>query len=205
MKLESCISIKHSDSDPIHVTIRGNDVFIAAYVRFSGGTADVWKRIAEGIEKAWSGQFMVFGMPIRLKTSVIYSGDGQDHLYAKSQKWATIKYQDKNCDSKDAYAVAYVNWFLSLPPSLMWSTSNPGTMYLFSKDHNGKAIGSEGIKLIAAHEFGHWLGIGDAYDTKTGKENPDITSIMNSHFIPVSPSDVEKMLSAFSQNKWQTW
>ena len=55
---------------------------------------------------------------------------------------------------------------------------------------------------VSAHEFGHTLGVGDAYPN-----NPGLATIMNepAFAFGVQPADVTKVLNAWSTGKWQRW
>lgn len=63
---------------------------------------------------------------------------------------------------------------------------------------------------VASHEFGHILGLGDAYktpisgDTKVTDEVSS-TDIMRSFWGTVSANDVKMILEAYKTNKWQTF
>ena len=61
------------------------------------------------------------------------------------------------------------------------------------------------FSLIAAHEFGHALGISDAYDATSIKTQ--IPSIMYDQYVynKAQAVDYSMMLKVSRTNKWQAW
>ena len=85
-----------------------------------------------------------------------------------------------------------------------WSITNRGEISMYQGD--GRTSPShrysfDGFKWVAAHEFGHALGIGDARYVM----DATFESIMNVFGMSTSPYDIVKMLEAAFQNTWQRW
>jgi hypothetical protein len=70
---------------------------------------------------------------------------------------------------------------------------------------NSSAYCSVAFRWVAAHEFGHILGVGDAYNRTTGEPRPRLDSVFNAFMTPVQPGDMVKALNAWNQNRWQWW
>ncbi|MDR0812602.1 MAG: Ig-like domain-containing protein [Oscillospiraceae bacterium] len=182
--LEDYITISHQDSDPIQISISGNDIVITGYVHFTENNYNS-DLIIPGIQKQWTGDFYVFNtyyvtVQIKLKTSSNNS----------NQKYIII----------DSYDYAGVSHF---SPNSSWSKSNGGTIIMYSGDTRSSpthVYSDSSFQWTVSHEFGHALGIADAYNT-----NPTITSIMNRFGTKVQNVDIQKMLRAFETNTWQTW
>ena len=86
-------------------------------------------------------------------------------------------------------------------------TSNPGDIVLYTSDsRNGIIFTSSEFSRVAAHEFGHALGIADG----AGFSAFPVMSIMNESVwdIPGSGAsrlDLEMALRAHRTNTWQRW
>ncbi|MGO4548543.1 hypothetical protein AB4Z29_27515 [Paenibacillus sp. 2TAB23] len=85
-----------------------------------------------------------------------------------------------------------------------WSTANPGkiTMYYGDSRGNGDLYSSSDFMWVSAHEFGHTLGVGDAYSSKN---STDVTSIYNHFGTGVQEIDIRMVLNAWSTGKYQRW
>ena len=91
----------------------------------------------------------------------------------EDQKFFTVNFSDgyceKNYDNSDDSVIAYV----SRPAT--FSSHDRGTIYMFAQFHYGLADGkmktftwdAEKITAVAAHELGHILTLGDAYNSGT--------------------------------------
>ena len=60
----------------------------------------------------------------------------------------------------------------------------------------------EQFKWVAAHEFGHILGVGDAY---TSRKSKDVISIYNVFGTELQEIDIEKVLTAWETGRFQKW
>jgi hypothetical protein len=88
-------------------------------------------------------------------------------------------------------------------PLFGWSPNNPGSITMRTGDaRTGTVYTSDQFKWVSAHEFGHILGVGDAYNSKN---STGVTSIFNVFGTCVQQGDIDKVLAAWSTNKWQKW
>jgi RHS repeat-associated protein len=97
-----------------------------------------------------------------------------------------------------------------------WSPSNPGTVTMHTGYFSGEVYSADDFKVVAAHEFGHILGIDDGYKNTTHRT---YNSIMcdpwsrrgerreryNETFGKASSLDIEKAVEAFRNKKFQKW
>ena len=169
------------DGSPIVVYQNGNSITIKAYVTISGDGPDA-SLIMDGIAKNWSGTFGDYTV-----TTQVYEGE--------SPEGASLKI---NTTNGTGIARQPRPWL-----GLGWNGKNLGSITLFSsypgygRDWNDTEIG-----WIAAHEFGHALGLNDAYKSKTfGNQQ----SIMNQHLMPVAPIDIQKLLTAQQKRRTQNY
>jgi RHS repeat-associated protein len=85
-----------------------------------------------------------------------------------------------------------------------WSRNNPGTVNMYIGDFGSRpTYSTDEYKFVAAHEFGHTLGVGDVYRSFSGWTTP---SIFNRYFgTGVQEGDMAKVLRAWKTGKWQKW
>jgi hypothetical protein len=91
-----------------------------------------------------------------------------------------------------------------------WSITNPGRLTLYKgnlKTSNNNDL-VQVYKFVVAHEFGHTLGISDAYErpgSKAARETPEVplNEIMRSSGGTINTNTIEMVLEAWSTNQWQ--
>ena len=148
------------------------------------------KLIRNGIMSYWKGSYAISGTKFKVRTKVSET---------KSNAASVTLYH--------TYGTSHVR-----QPSGGWRKDNPGTMYLYTGDRhldrNGNLVKQmypdADMKYVAAHEFAHFLGVGDAYDPKTRQPTgrPSMTDEWKKR---VTNQDIRKVLTAFSTNKFQEW
>jgi RHS repeat-associated protein len=229
---------------PVKVTRDGNEINIAANINFTGDAKELFPGtnktyadvIAGGIQGKWdnlsfTGTNYDFGVgnDITVKTTI-------NRAYNTAQKGFN-KYFELNVDNDEAGVlgitkISILGIDVDRQVSHMtggldnWSVSNPGMITMY-KDYNGGPDYSEDeYGRTVAHEFGHILGIGDAYGYKPGatakekakydnrSEAQDTTEVpgesggyggwdmMRGNDI-VTANDVEMVWEAWKTNKWQ--
>ena len=85
-----------------------------------------------------------------------------------------------------------------------WSPSNPGKVIMYTNGYS-----ADDFKVVAAHEFGHNLGIGDGYNHETYKYYNSIMcdqwGSRNGTRGRASSLDITKAVNAFKTRKHQKW
>ena len=207
---------KAGETDALRIRIKKNKVNILWNCYFTGDNANekafkstYRKVITKAIEKKWSGTFNVKGVKrVKVKTKVWDKTDGKDHIYATGQKWSKITF-------KNSAGISQVEW----PSKVLWwggwSRSNPGNMKLFvgdSRNGNSNRYSKDNLKIVAAHEFGHILGIKDGYGSNKTKKINSIMCDQWGSYNNIDQSkrkatgkDIEKALDAYNSNKIQSW
>ncbi len=143
----------------------------------------------------WSGKYEIDSNnkeKIKVEVDVTDLSKGT-HLLRKGQKAVQIEIVNDGGISNVQY-------------KKKWSKDNPGKMTIYTAFDNKTVRTSEEFGYTAAHEFGHLLGIGDAYPDKVQPNKSKGNDMMwwNNGVIPVvSNLDLMMVLNAFSQNKFQ--
>ena len=142
--------------------------------------------IQEGIESNWKGEYEVYGQKLKV-TTIIYSNSYnvndalRSYLTYKGDKQKTlgIYVHNEGSDITTSFVTSWVidTELLILSPSgaavkylqteeerTNWSIKNPGTVHLYNR-YKEETYSLDKYRQMAAHEFGHVLGIGDAYNT----------------------------------------
>ena len=207
------IKIHNNDSNPIRISIRDNNISLIANVSFCGEKATdffpdsniTFSNLAkQGIENCWSTTVLgseydfVPGMLITISTTVVVV--------------------DRNSLNKTQIPVKIEDYGTPKCKILFnWSTENVGyEIDLFRQDNREvrtyEVFSYDRFMKIAAHEFGHALGIGDAYFKNESGLKIDDNAEMKSRDIMfysgvnyVVANEVEMMLEAFDTNKWQIY
>jgi RHS repeat-associated protein len=165
--------------------VTGN-VSIRANLNISGDAAEQavkTKRLfykthfLQGIEEYWSGTF----------------GEYEVSTYAReSTKGIKVDIGSGNGTSSVRYGL------------FGWSKSSPGsmTMDILARSGSGEKRTVSDFRWTAAHEFGHILGVGDAYNSQN---STGVTSIMNKRGVGVQAGDIVMVLNAWNTSKFQNW
>lgn len=133
------------------------------------------------ITKYWSGDFEVFGYKIHLNCNV-------KEGYVRGIRVKLV----------NSLGVSNVRF-----PKGRWSVGKFGYVTIFRGDSRSEDLSDysmQSFMWVAAHEFGHLLGVYDAYT----KENPP-KSIFNEFGTLLQNKDLEKVLYAFIYNSIQSW
>lgn len=80
-------------------------------------------------------------------------------------------------------------------------------MTIYNSFKNGDLRTNDEFKYTSAHEFGHILGIGDAYleDRPNSTSNNDMMRWNNGVIPVVSQKNIEMCLKAWNDNKFQNF
>ena len=176
-------AITYGKGEAISITVTSTSIMICAYVNVSGPISA--NLIISGIEETWSGNFDIDGSNKRLITRVITG---------KSSKGKSLKIK-----TKGKLGVSHVRWGLFGN----WSPRRNGKMTLFTGDRRSNHLYTEQeLKWVAAHEFGHLMGVDDYY---TKYPNSTKNSIFNNFGDYVTSEDVGKVLYAFINQTKALW
>ena len=97
--------------------------------------------------------------------------------------------------------------FTALAPALRRGVTSNRNMY--NGDTSGTGIYSAAqFKIVAAHEYGHILGIADGYNNNTYKYYNSIMCDQWSQYNgtgKASSLDIKKAVNAYKTKKWQKW
>ncbi|MDR2714038.1 MAG: hypothetical protein LBB42_00675, partial [Coriobacteriales bacterium] len=201
---------KPKKNDPLKIRIKKNKVTINWYFYFDGSkNAKLRKRIKSGIESKWKGKsFEVKGVKKVKVTTKIHAGkeaENRSMLYVFNTQGRS-----------------YVSWTNG------WRRSRPGDMVMCKGYYAGLNYSVSEFKLVAAHEFGHILGIKDGYvdaGSPGTKKTAKYDSIMcdqygdrnkdrkklnaqvqgNHDKLKATGKDVSMALKAYKANRAQKW
>ena len=229
------LSNKNEETNPVYVKIERNKVTIVAHIAFTGDTNDIFpgtnktyvEMAVEGIEKKWrkdssdpiigTDYDFVPGLKGELVTNVIYKTSDQDHLDRVGQKYFRIHIDNSEPTFLDSTLIGR-EFFCAHIPHMNggWSVTEPGRIFMYKRDQRNATPYTDFVyEAVVAHEFGHILGLKDAYPEANGGKkivsNAEIAygktygvdgSIMCRNGLVYS-NDVEMMLEAFRTNKCQ--
>ena len=215
------LSEKNSPRNPTYIEIKGNDITVTTYINFSGdadkifpGTNKTYAQVAaEGIESIWTTTFsggklggvvydFVPGLKGSVTTKVYYALSSIPFSVRGNQKYLSVRIYDQAGISRSG----------SHNPFWSWSLADPGIIEMYSDDsrNNNPPYTEAEYRFVAAHEFGHTLGLSDAYpaanDGNKIINNAEIgrDGIMYSNIAAVIYSnDIEMILESFSVNQKQ--
>ena len=172
-------------SEKLTVYSEGNNVSIRANFKILGAGADnkignslVSYRNAflQGIKSGWSGTFGEY------KVST-YTGEDDNGIRVGISSQA---------------GVSFVSWGV-----FGWSKTDPGDVTMNTGDsRNGHVYSVMDFMWVSAHEFGHNLGVVDAYSSKNGK---NVISIYNEFRTGAQETDIDMILKAWDTGKRQGW
>lgn len=182
----------------LKLTVKGNSITISVDFKFYGDLYNkklrdvTYKRLfLNGVAKYWSGKFNVFGYKnVSLKVQFITVLNNQVSVFTRNR-----------------LGVSNVSWWLG-----GWSIVNHGKITIYRGDSRANLYYSKNeFERVAAHEFGHILGLDDLYNKP--KRIINKYSIKGNYSMMghqwkashVNNHDVRKILTAFMYNKFQSW
>ena len=205
---------------PVKLEITGNQISITAYISFNGNYAD--KKLDNGytyaeaaaasIETKWSGDFIIYGRRIHVATRVLSNSCSPNHIlkaasYSRSQRVLKIKIAGGTIASKIMRSHERLRWsgILKNDESITsWSvakSSNPIIIYVtenFQGTTPYKLMDKSRFEGLAAHEFGHALGLGDAYNA--GYRGGKFPWILDGYYAPKNYEVKDKSGNIFPVN-----
>ena len=223
------------NNSAVQVTRTGDTINVKAYVQFTGdyeqtfphGNYTYAEVAASGIQTKWSGTFTGTqydfspGQKITVKTQV-YSNQ-----YSKYGVWKKAG----NTENQEFLEIYIDNRLKEGNRPHMnggqdeWTVSNTKKITMY-RSSNGElpCYGMQGYGFTVAHEFGHVLGLGDAYGYEPGASKEIMREFGNRPEAPntiecpnlgwkkgdimrdngiVTANDVEMVWEAWSTSKWQ--
>ncbi|AEY66721.1 RHS repeat-associated core domain-containing protein [Clostridium sp. BNL1100] len=216
----------------IQVTRSGNNINIKAYVNFTGGSNDIFQKTnytyaevaAAGIldqwNKSFTGTYYDFGINnnVSVKTTIYSNDTSKNNLWEKAPSYQK-NFLEIYIDNSNPTTIFGIKKKSHVPHmdggQEKWSVSNKKKITMYrSWGGDPNEYGQKGYAHTVAHEFGHVLGIGDAY----GDKDKGRTAAKNTLEVPignwleddimssngkVNANDVEMVWEAWSSNKWQ--
>lgn len=204
---------------PVRIKIFGDDILITAHVRYDSFMKSNFKTrksddkvkeesftyadmFEEGVRKAWEKDYLLEGFgQFHVKVRFIREGDPD---LPEGQKTFKVKKARISNTSFVSSSFPRLFWglFMYLSPEsamLNWSKYHPGTVNM--KDY--ARAGS--FRRVSAHEFGHILGIGDAYGAhyRFFYEAPDTETYMMNRNGSVAPTELMMVLRAHETCRMQ--
>lgn len=212
---------------PTKVVRTGDRISITSSINFKGDVSDTpagekltyAEFAAKGIEDAWSGIYNIDGRNVKVSMQVYsdsYSPNYSLNSVISSDKQKFLQAEIHNETGRSAQTVS--NWPLGLDFWSSWSIKSPGHINLYTSMRysnvsyksatDSSPYSGQEFESLVAHEFGHTMGISDAYGEKGyRKAAPSCAApsndMMRVNGGVVSNVDVDKVLGAYMNNKWQ--
>ncbi|MBO4635553.1 MAG: hypothetical protein J5685_00230 [Clostridiales bacterium] len=214
--LEELYKIRYKDplKVPVRIKLKGNRVFITAFVIFSdellkpymnrdgyeeNGTGTFADHVIKGIKRFWGKEYIIPGIDGPVTVSVDIRTDipkGQRAVLIRKARFSNTSYVSS--------PIPRMGWgvFMTLCPEsamINWSLYSPGRINLNLWNTVRMYEG------VAAHEFGHTLGIGDAYGAhyRFFYEAPGTEGFLMNDNGSVSPEELLMVLRAHETGKMQ--
>ena len=181
---DSCSTIYYSAGDAISIAVSDNFIYIDAYMTFSGNIDSAI--LIAGIKEYWEGEYLIDG---RTKTVVVNIYDG----LSKNGYTITVDSVDEN-----GHSTTYCN-------EDRWKSTKVSRVVMRPRYEDGD---NKNVGWSMAHEFGHCLGVMDYYTfVDAGVDGYDYwyNSIFNRSGMYATYVDIQKVLTAFIENSYQTW
>jgi hypothetical protein len=213
-------------SIPVRIDLSDKHIKITGYVEFDKALLVPFKRTSEhsdsllntkpenytyadaaieGITENWSGSYLFEGAdePVEVEVELIRKEDPEATI-PEGQRFFRIRHTNLSGTSFVTSPVWRMGWgFLKTgcPEAAMlnWSLRSPGTINM--NDYGRLSS----FKRVAAHEFGHILGLGDAYGAhyRFFYEFPGTERYMMNANTEVQPREIEMVLRAHETGKMQ--
>ena len=181
-------------NDPISVGKVGNTTYINVYVSIRGdgsddtvkGTSITYRQAAiDGIMSNWGSSTVSINV-FDVSNSIVM---GQGFLPIKIKRGTGVS---------------------NMPGGSWESYQDPGQIILFQGDSRNNLTDDlytiDQLGWVAAHEFGHAMGIGDAYKVQGwAGNNVDLPSIMNGFGTAAQGIDIRMVWQAYDLNSWQNY
>ena len=226
----------------VQVTRSGNAINVNAYIEFTGDYKDIFPGTnityadvaAAGILNKWNNIFtgnqydFSPGQKITLNTKIYSNQKSSANLWT-SATFKQKNFVEININNTNPTMIFGIRKEWNVPHMSggqgEWSINNEKEITMY-RSHSGdpNEYGQDGYSFTAAHEFGHVLGLGDAYGYAPGaskekmKENDNRPEAPNTIECPnlgwkkggimrdngvVTANDVEMVWEAWSTNEWQ--
>lgn len=220
------IRYKKPLSVPVRIDIDEDIIRITGYVEFDPALLVPFKRdpdqrdtllsalpesytyadaVVDGITEYWGGSYLFEGakMPVNVLVDLIRKDDPHA-VIPEGQRSFRVRHTNLSATSFVTSPVWRMGWGVfttGCPEAAMlnWSPKYPGTINL--NDYSRLSW----FKRVAAHEFGHILGLGDAYGAhyRFFYEYPGTDSYMMNANRQVQPREIEMALRAHETGKMQ--
>jgi len=213
------IAYKNKLKTPVQINVEPDHIEIVAYLeaapsmlkpyKSKKGVVDESKTFMDvavnGIKRNWNNSYeldWVKNQEIPVKVKIIRK---DKHPYEKGQRF--VKIRRTNISGTSFVMSQPYRWAWGLIKNrgmlesftLNWSVTNPGTINL------NRYIYMPNYEQAAAHEFGHVLGLGDAYDAhyRFGYEAPNTKQFIMNQNKKVQPQEITMVLRAHQTNRMQ--
>ncbi|SEW36517.1 hypothetical protein SAMN05216413_2472 [Ruminococcaceae bacterium KH2T8] len=220
------IAYKRPESVPVRIDVSDKVITITGYVEFDPKLLVPFKKsekindallsskpegytyadaAIEGICENWGKSYLFEGAtePVKVNVNLIRKDD-PDAVIPEGQRFFKVRHTNISGTSFVTSPIWRMGWgfFLTGCPEaamINWSPRHPGTINM--NDYGRLSS----FKQVVAHEFGHVLGLGDAYDAhyRFYYEAPGTDSYIMNNNSSVNAREVEMALRAHETGKMQ--